>query len=131
MRKASAEVYTLEWQEPFIPKDPRKCYHCRKTLTVKEKSTSFHMERDDIKELPMTFTSLYVASKITGISRCALRNACEKTNKKVTKRKGEFARYKINWFGLCHQCDPSPSKKCNGVGEGYVVPKWDINEMYP
>ena len=72
IRKASDKVYTLEWQEPFIPKGPRECYHCRKTLTVKEKSTWFHMERDDIKELPMgpqnpgplqgpmTFTSLYV-----------------------------------------------------------------------
>ena len=45
IRKASGELYTLEWQEPFIPKDPRECYHCRKTLTVKEKSTSFHMEK--------------------------------------------------------------------------------------
>ena len=70
-RKASSKVYTIEWQEPFIPKDPRECYHCCKTLTVKEKSTWFHMERDDIKELPMTFTFLYVASKITGISDCA------------------------------------------------------------
>ena len=53
IRKASGEVYTLEWQEPFIPKDARECYHCHKTLTVKEKSTWYHMERDDIKELPM------------------------------------------------------------------------------
>ena len=102
IRKASGEVYTLEWQEPSIPKDPRECYHCCKTLTVNEKSTWFHMERYDIKELPMTFTSLYVALKITGISDCALRNACEKTNEKATKRKGEFTRYKIDWFGVCH-----------------------------
>ena len=108
IRKASGKVYTLKWQEPFIPKDHRDCYHCHKTLTVKEKSTWFHMERDDIKELSMTFTSLYLASKVTGISDCALRNAFEKTNKKVTKRKGEFARYKIDWFGVCHRCDPSP-----------------------
>ena len=27
IRKASGEVYTLEWQEPFIPKDPRECYY--------------------------------------------------------------------------------------------------------
>ena len=32
---------------------PREYYHCHKSLTVKEKSTWFHMERDDIKELPM------------------------------------------------------------------------------
>ena len=89
------------------------------------------MEREDIKEGPMTFTSLYVASKITGISDCALRNACKKTNKKVTKRKGEFARYKIDWFGVCRQCDPSPPIKSKGVVEGYVISGWDINEMHP
>ena len=49
IRNASGEVYTLKWQEPLILKDPRECYHCRKTPTVKEKSTWFHMERDDIK----------------------------------------------------------------------------------
>ena len=131
VRKASGKVYTLEWQEPFIPKDPRECYHCCKTLTVKEKSTWFHTERDDIKELPMTIKSLYVALKVTGISDCVLRNACKKTNKKVTKRKGEFARYKINWFGICRRCDPSPPTKSKGVVEGYVIPRWDINELFP
>ena len=35
VRKASGKVYTLEWQEPFIPKDPRECYHCCKTLSRK------------------------------------------------------------------------------------------------
>ena len=39
IRKASGKVYTLEWQEPFIPKDHRECYHCHKTPTVNEKST--------------------------------------------------------------------------------------------
>ena len=80
------------------------------------------MERDDIKELPMTFTSLYVASKVTGVSDCALRNACEKTNKKITQRKGEFPRNKI---------DPSPPKESRGAVESYVISRWDIKEMYP
>ena len=131
IRKASGKVYTLKWQEPFIPKDLRKCYHCCKTLTVKEKSTWFHMERDDIKELPMTFTSLHVASKVTRISDCVLRNTYKKTNKKVTKRKGEFTRYKINWFGVCRRCNPSPPTKSKGVVKGYVIPRWDINAFFP
>ena len=65
-----------------------------------------------------SFTSPYVASKITGTSDCALSNACEKTNKKVTKRKGEFARYKIDWFNICRECDPSPPKKSKGEVDG-------------
>ena len=62
IRKASGEVYTLEWERPVAPIDTRECYHCHKALTVKDRSTWFHMERKDIKEAPVTFTSLYVAS---------------------------------------------------------------------
>ena len=83
-RKASGEVYTLEWERPVAPIDTRECYHCHKPLTVKDRSTWFHMERKDITGAPVTFTSLYVASKVTGISNNALRNACEKNNKKIT-----------------------------------------------
>ena len=89
------------------------------------------MERKDIKGAPVTFTSLYVASKVTGISNNALRNACEKNNKKITQGKGEFSRYEIEWYNICHRCDPSPPKKSRGVVESYVIPRWDINELFP
>ena len=95
IRKASGEVYTLKWYSPMAPIDTSKCYHSHKALTVKDRSAWFDMEREDIKGAPMTFTSLYMALKVTGISNNALRNACEKNNKKITRRKGEFARYKI------------------------------------
>ena len=80
------------------------------------------MERKDIKQYPMTFTSLYQASKVTGISNNALRNACEENNEVITRRKGEFARYQIDWFYICLHCDPSPPKKSKGEVEGYVMP---------
>ena len=131
IRKASGEVYTLEWERPVAPIDTRECYHCHKALTVKDRSTWFHMEGKDIKKAPVTFTSLYVASKVTGISNNALRNACEKNNKKITQRKGEFAWYQIEWYNICHRCDPSPPKKSRGVVESYVIPRWDINELFP
>ena len=67
IRKASGEVYSLEWGKPVAPIDTRKCYYCRRDLTVKDRSTWFHMEQKDIKQAPMTFTSLYAASKVTGI----------------------------------------------------------------
>ena len=131
IRKASGEVYTLEWDKPVTPIDTSMCYNCHKALTIKDRSTWFHMERKDIKQLPMTFTSLYTASKVTGISNNALRNACEKNNKKITRRKGGFAKYKIDWFHICHQCDPSPPMKSKGVVKSYVMPiwKWDENNM--
>ena len=127
----------------MAPIDTSKCYHCHKALTVKDRSAWSHMERENIKgapmgpqdqgplQGPMTFTSLYMASKVTGISNNAFRNACEINNKKITPRKEEFARYKIGWFSICCQCDPSPPKKSKGVVESYVIPRWDINEFFP
>ena len=97
IRKASGEVYSLEWGKPVAPIDTSKCYYCRRHLTVKDRSTWFHIERKDIRQAPMTFTSLYAASKVTGISNNALRNACDKNNEKITRRKGKFVRYKIEW----------------------------------
>ena len=62
IRKASGEVNTIEWERLVVPIDTRECYHGHKALTVKVRSTWFHMERKDIKEAPVTFTFLYVAS---------------------------------------------------------------------
>ena len=114
IRKASGKVYSLEWGVPVALIDTSKCYYCRRDLTVKDRSTWFHMEQKDIKQAPMglqdmglqrgpmTFTSLYAASKVTGISNTTLRNACYKNNEKITRRKGEFTRYKIEWYNICH-----------------------------
>ena len=121
IRKASGEVYTLKWMELVAPIDTSKCCYCHDTLTTKDRSTWFHMERKDIKQHPVTFTSLYQASKVTGISNNALRNACEKNNKVITRRKGEFY--------ICRRWDSSPPKKRKGEVEGYVMPilSWDEN----
>ena len=112
----------------MAPIDTSKCYYCHKALTVKDRSTWFHMERKDIKQYPKTSTSLYTASKVMGISNNALRNACEKNNKVITRRKGEFARYELDWFHICRQCDPSPPKKSKGEVGGYIMPIWRWDE---
>ena len=127
IKKAFGEVYTLKWMKLVAPIDTSKCYYCHKALTVKDRSTWFHMERKDIKQYPKTFTSLYVASKVTGISNNALRNACKKNNKVITRRKGEFAKYEIEWFYICCKCDPSPPKKSKGE-VGYIMPIWSWGE---
>ena len=61
IKKASGEVYSLKWDKPVAPINTRECYHCHNTLTVKDRSIWFHMERKDIKQAPKTFTSLYAA----------------------------------------------------------------------
>ena len=124
IKKVSGEVYTLKWDKPVAPINTRECYHCHNALTVKDRSTWFHIERKDIKGVPMTFTPLYMASKVTGISNNALRNACKKNNKKITQRKGEFARYEIEWYNVCCECDPSPPTKSRGAVESYAMPGW-------
>ena len=128
IRKASGEVYTLKWMELVAPIDTSKCCYCHRDLTVKDRSTWFHMERKYIKQYSKSFTSLYQASKVTGISNNALRNACEKNDKGITRKKGEFAKYEIEWFYICCQCDPSPPKKSKGEVEGYVMPIWSWDE---
>ena len=140
IRKASGEVYSLEWGKPVAPIDTSKCYYCLRDLTVKGRSTWFHMERKNIKQAPMgpqdpgplwgpmTFTSLYAASKVTGISNNTLRNACNKNNEKITRRKGVFARYKIESNNICRQCDPSTPRKSRDVVESYVMPIWRWDE---
>ena len=128
IKKASGEVYTLKGMELVTPIDTSKCFYCHRDLTVKDRSTWFHMERKDIKQYPKTFTSLYQASKVTRISKNALRNTCEKNNKVITRRKGEFARYQIDWFYICCRCDPSPPTKSKREVEGYVMPIWSWDE---
>ena len=49
IKKASGEDYTLKWMELVTPIDTSKCYYCHRDLTVKDRSTWFHIERKDIK----------------------------------------------------------------------------------
>ena len=104
MKKGSGEVYMLEWREPFVRKDPKKCVRCSETLSFKDKSRQFYMNEEDDEDIFLEFRSLYTATRKTGISICALRNACEKTNETITRRKFEPIKYEIIWDGLCKNC---------------------------
>ena len=85
MPKRSGEVYHLRWEEPDPTrvKPPRhvakECIKCSKTLTPEDRSAFFLIDRGNENE-SLQFVSLYRASKKTGISICALRNACKKAN---------------------------------------------------
>ena len=84
------------------------------------------MERKDIEWRPKTFTSLYQSSKVTEILYNTLKNACECNNKVITRRKGEFAKYELDWHNVCRHCNP-PEKVKEEV-EGYVFPAWKWGE---
>ena len=98
MRKRLGEVYNLKWEEPdpigeappggrvkYVSKPAKKCNKYSKDLTPEDRSSWFFMDREaNNYEKPLTFVSLYQASKKTGISICALRNACKKANMTIT-----------------------------------------------
>ena len=77
-----------------------------KTLSFKDKSSWFMLDLNGEHEHLMQFSSLYEAAKVTGISICALRNACEKTNKTITRRRNGPIKYEIWWAGSCLKCVP-------------------------
>ena len=45
IKKASGKVYTLKWMELVTPIDTSKCFYCHNALTVRDRSTWFHMKR--------------------------------------------------------------------------------------
>ena len=49
-------------------------------------------------------TSIRQASRETGISVCALRNACSKANTSIMKRKEGMQMYRLFWPGKCTSC---------------------------
>ena len=83
------ESMRKRWEEPdpIRVKPPRhvakECVKCSKTLTPEDRSSFFSMDRGNSDE-SLQFVSLYRASKKTGISICALRNACKKANLTIT-----------------------------------------------
>ena len=115
MRKRLGEVYNLEWEEPdsVRVRPPRtavkECVKCSKILTLEEKSSPFLLERENDDE-SLQFVSLYWASKVTGISICALKNACEKTNLMITRRKGGVQKFEVYWARVCFACCPKSKK---------------------
>ena len=114
-QKGLAEVYQLRWKEldPIRVKPPRhvanECIKCSKTLTPEDRSAFFLMDRGNDNE-SLQFVSLYRASKKTGISICALRNACKKENLTITQQKGGTQMFKVYWSPVCFACCPKTKK---------------------
>ena len=93
MRKRNGFIYHFKWEEPdSIPASfvgiPRtclkECKRCSKTLTFEDRSRFFGIDLGFGMDLTI-FTSIRQASRETGISICALRNACKKANMSITK----------------------------------------------
>ena len=116
MRKKSGEVCNFKWEEPDpirvkCQRTPSKnCVKCSKALTPEDRSSFFLMDRENDDE-SLQFISIYRASKVTGISICALRNACKKANMKITRRKGGIQKIEVYWTSTCFDCCPKTKKE--------------------
>ena len=106
MQKRSGAIYYFKWEEP----DPipasfagipitslKECKSCSKTLTFEDRSSFFGMNLVYGTEDTYIFTSIRQASRETGISICALRNACSKANTSITKQKEGMQTYRLFW----------------------------------
>ena len=121
MRKRSGRVYNLKWEEPgpigearrvkYVSKPAKKCNKCSKDFTPEDRSALFTLYPGGDYNRPLTFVSLYQASKKTGISICALRNACSKTNMKITWQKWGKQIYEVLWTTVCFDCCPKTKKE--------------------
>ena len=117
MRIKSGEVYNFKWEEPDPirvrpPRTPSKnCVKCSKNLTPDDRSSFFLLDRGNDDE-SLQFVSIYRASKVTGISICALRNACKKANMTITRRSGGFIeKFEVYWTSVCFDCCPKTKQE--------------------
>ena len=87
-------IYYFKWEElDLIPASftgiPRtllkECISCSKTLTFENRSSFFSIDLGYGTKDTYIFTSIRQASRETGISICALRNACSKVNTSIMK----------------------------------------------
>ena len=120
MRKKSGEVYNFKWEEPdpirvkYQRTPAKNCTKCSKTLTPEDRSSFFLLDRRNDYE-SFQFVSIYRASKVTGISICALRNACKKANMMITRTSGGFVeKFEVYWVGVCFDCCPKPKRNFYG-----------------
>ena len=110
MTRRDGKVFNLEWKKQVPYKLPKKigdsCSVCGTPISFKDKITPFNMVKlnkfGEIESYEV-FDSIIDASRWSGVSVHALRNACEKGNPKVTRRKGGVQTYWIKWRKKCYK----------------------------
>ena len=92
MQNGNGFIYYFKWEEPAPIPDPKpvrtslkECKSCSKILTFEDRSSFFGIDLGYGTEDTYIFTSIHQASRETGISVCALRNACSKANASIIK----------------------------------------------
>ena len=116
MKKRNGFIYDFKWEEPDPAADPtaapraklsrnsKECIRSLKPLTFDDRKDFFllYLVFDD--EYTWEFTSIVQASRCTGISICALGNACNKGNWYIKKRTRDMEMYGCYWSCKCKDC---------------------------
>ena len=107
MTRKDGKVFNLEWKNPIEFKLPEKITNFS-YVCFKDKIAPFSMVKlnkfNEVEDYNV-FDSIIDASRWSGVSVHALRNACEKGNPKVTRRKSGTQTYWIRWENKCFNCN--------------------------
>ena len=111
MTRKDGKVFNLEWKKLVEFKFPEKitnfCAVCSTPISFKDKIYPFQVTKlnrfNEIEDYRFS-NSIIDASRWSGVSVNVLRNACEKGNPKVTRRKGGTQTYWIRWRNRCFKC---------------------------
>ena len=108
--RKDGKVFNLEWKKQVPYKLPKKvgdtCSVCGSPISFKDKIMPFNMVKlNKFGEIEIyeVFDSIIDASGWSRVSVHALKNACEKGNPKVTRRKGGVQTYWIKWRNKCYK----------------------------
>ena len=107
MRKRSnGFIYHFRWGELNIPPKvravPKTCSKCSRTLIFEDSRAYFGMDEGFDSDF-LQFRNINQTFRATGLSYCALKNACEKGNMKITRCKDEKIVH-LFWPGKCVHC---------------------------
>ena len=81
-RRSNGYTYNITWIPPRPTKD--NSVNCSSPLTLDDRSHRFIMT--DMGNIAERFKTIYQASKCTGLSYDALKNACKRGNEVITHR---------------------------------------------
>ena len=117
MRKKLGEVYNFKWEEPdpirvkYQRTPSKNRVKCSKALMPEDQSSFFGLDRGNDDEF-LQFVSIYQASKVTGISICALRNASKKVNVLIMRQNGILVeKFDVYWASVCFDCCAKTKKE--------------------
>ena len=103
-QRSNGYVYNITWLPPKLT--PDLSISCFSPLTLEDKSNGFYVTSDP--DFAQKFKTIHQASKCTGISYNALRNACIQGNRTITRRQKQDSHskkvYGISWNPRCKRC---------------------------